>query len=407
LATKESKAHAGGPAATVRQRSGSGDVARAPVAPQVVFALAYQTWADAVVRDMSWSADQMMSHLLADPDLSDVLVADPLRSQLARLRRRPVGKAEGFPEGRGRALVHPRRWRRWDGNGFSNLWVYRGFDRWLSGRAKARGLHQPVLVTNHPVHAAVADRTRWRDVVYYAWDDWLEYPPLQPARPLHLWAYRRMAELDTNVIGVTRAVVDNIGATRSVVVPNGVTPESFDDLPPVPPWFRAIDGPVAFYAGTLESRVDVSAVQAAAAALAHWTFVLVGPLRRPDLFSPLSTSPNVMVRPPVPRAEVLAMATEATVCLIPHRETAMSTAMSPLKLYEYLGAGAAVVATDLPPVRGISDRCLLVPPGAPFAEAILAASRMPPQPEAERRAFLADNSWSARYAIWRAAALGG
>ena len=48
------------------------------------------------------------------------------------------------------------------------------------------------------------------------------------------------------------------------------------------------------------------------------------------------------------------MARAAQVCLVPHRETPMSRAMSPLKLYEYLGAGSPVVATDLPPIRGVS-----------------------------------------------------
>ena len=64
----------------------------------VVFALAYRTWADAVRRDMSWSPDQMAHHLMQDPEVRTLMVADPLRSQLARLRRRNVASGTGFPD---------------------------------------------------------------------------------------------------------------------------------------------------------------------------------------------------------------------------------------------------------------------------------------------------------------------
>ena len=76
-----------------------------------------------------------------------------------------------------------------------------------------------------------------------------------------------------------------------------------------------------------------------------------------------------------------------------------------LKLYEYLGAGRPVVASDLPPLRGVSDRCLIVHPGEPMAPAILSAAALPPQTEVERSDFFARHSWDQRYAAWRDAVL--
>ena len=190
--------------------------------PPVVFALAYQTWADAVGRDMSWSADQMVQRLLDDVEVPSVLVADPLRSHLARLRTHAVGPQQDFPTDPTRTLLQPRRWRRLDAEGFSTVRAYRRLDDLLGRRAS----EAHVLVTCHPVHAAVADRSRWRDVVYYAWDDWLEYPPLAGARDLHSWSYRQMAERDVNVIGVSQAVVDNIGQRGRAWSPTASTQAS-------------------------------------------------------------------------------------------------------------------------------------------------------------------------------------
>ena len=372
--------------------------------PSVAFAFAYHTWADAARRDFSWSADQMAVHLLADSSVLSVVVSDPLRSRLSRVKRHDIAPAEGFPRDRSRTLVRPFQWRRHDAVNMSAARAYSRFDRWLSRQAPERGA--TVLVTCHPVHAAVADRRHWRDVVYYAWDDWLEYPPFEGARPLYAWSYAEMTRRDVHVIGVSQAVVHHVGAARSTVVPNGVSPDDYRALPPAPTWFSALRRPLAFYAGALERRVDVDGLVRLARDLPDWTVVLVGPMHEPELFHGLSGEPNVHVRGAVPRQQVLAMAAAADVCLIPHRETPMSRAMSPLKLYEYLGAGTPVVATDLPPMRGVSERCILVSSGEPMAPAIRRAAAMPPQSDEHLREFFDRHSWDERYATWRRAALG-
>ena len=93
------------------------------------------------------------------------------------------------------------------------------------------------------------------------------------------------------------------------------------------------------------------------------------------------------------------------VCLLPHVRSALTEAMSPLKLYEYLAAGRPTVSSDLPPVRGVSDRVLLVPPGGPYAPAVRAAAELPDASPEELVAFRAEHDWSARYERFKAAAL--
>ena len=345
---------------------------------------------------------QIIFNLLGEGAVPQVVVSDPLRSHLGRPKRRAARSESQFSKNPSRVLVKPYRWRRDDAKDLSAARVYSEFDQWLSRMAGVGG--SPVLVTCHPSDAAVADRSLWHDVVYYAWDDWLEYPPLAESRGLYKWSYDLIAASDVNVIGVSQAVIEHIGASRSTIVPNGVGDNSYVNLPMPPLWFRDVRRPVAFYAGSLERRLHVEQVRRTAQELSDWTFVLVGPLQEPALFEGLSREPNVLIKPPVPRRQVLAMAATAEVCLIPHRETPMSRAMSPLKLYEYLGAGTPVVATDLQPMRGVSDRCILVPPGESLSAPILKAANLPPQDQGAQRDFLREHSWTSRYARWREAA---
>jgi teichuronic acid biosynthesis glycosyltransferase TuaH len=373
----------------------------------VVLSLAFHTWADGVSRQMSWSSDRVAQQLCADPAVETLLVADPLRSQLARLRRRAVAADEGFPSGPRRRFVRPRRWRRTDSHDRSSaVRTYQRLDRWLADRNEALGWPEAVLVSCHPVLAAVADRSRWADVVYYGWDDWLTYPPMAAARDLMAWSYDEMASRDVNVVGVTQAIVDRVGASRSAVVPNGISLADYASPAQTPGWFDALDRPVAFYAGALEDRVDVEALEDLARDLPDWSVVLVGHMKDPARFERLLRRPNVIFHELQPRPTVLAMMAAADVCLVPHRRTPMSVAMSPLKLYEYLAAGTPVVASDLEPMRGLSDRCLLVEPGAELAPAVRRAAQLPRATAEDIARFRADNDWSSRYRDWATAALG-
>lgn len=372
---------------------------------RVAVALGYQTWADGAARGHSWSPDQMVRRLCADATVAEVTVADPARHPWRLWQARAEGDRLPDTDDPRARLVRPWRLGRGEPSRRAGaLRVQRRIDAHLRGVVEAR---DTVLVTCHPLLAAVAERDAWADVVYYGWDDWASYAPLGRGRALVEEAYAVMADRDVRVVGVTRAVVERIGAPRSTVVPNGVDAADLALAHRVPAWFADLDPtPVVFYAGSLEERVDVDSLVALAKALPDHVVVLVGPMLRPEWFVPLTALPNVLVRGVHPRQEVLSMARAAAVCLVPHRDTPLTRAMSPLKLYEYLGVGTPVVATDLEPMRGVSERCFLVPPGDPLDVAVRRASSLPPATPGELVDFRRRNGWSARYEVWREAVLG-
>jgi len=87
----------------------------------------------------------------------------------------------------------------------------------------------------------------------------------------------------------------------------------------------------------------------------------------------------------------------ADVCIMPHRFNRLTTAMSPVKLYEYLAGGRPVAASDLPPVRAVDPRIVFVPEGHSFADGVDEALSRGPLSEDDRLAFIDANSWSRRH----------
>jgi glycosyltransferase involved in cell wall biosynthesis len=137
----------------------------------------------------------------------------------------------------------------------------------------------------------------------------------------------------------------------------------------------------------------VSAIASAARALPNASFVLVGPLLDAAHFEPLRGLANVHFFPPASRAEVVALVAAADACLIPHVDSPLTQAMSPLKLYEYLAGGAPVAALDLPPIRDVSPRVMI---RDDLTEAIAAALALGRAPDPERLEFARANSWQQR-----------
>jgi teichuronic acid biosynthesis glycosyltransferase TuaH len=361
----------------------------------VVFSFAYASWATAVDRGMCFSEDRMVETLLAHPEVRRLLVVETPRSLPLKLARDALRSPPPFPAGETASLYGPTRLRRRDPAGIPA--VERGFRRWdaqLRRVAARRGLERPALITTHPLVAGFAPLEWASSVTFYAYDDLAESQPLRRLRPAYREAYRRVRESGRAVAAVSPAILEVIRPSgRSAVAPNGVDPGEWQAPGPPPEWFAALPAPRLLYVGSLESRVDADAIATAAAALPDASFALVGPLLDPGHFEPLRELPNVHFIPPAPRGEVVALVAAADACLIPHVDSPLTRAMSPLKLFEYLAGGAPVAALDLAPIRDVSPRVMI---RNELTEAITAALALGRASERERLAFAQANSWRQR-----------
>jgi glycosyltransferase involved in cell wall biosynthesis len=361
----------------------------------VVFSFAYATWGTAVGRGMCFSEDRLVENLIDDRRVERLLVAETPRSLPIKLLKDRVRRPPPPPAGNGVSLYGPTRLRRADPT--SVRAVESSFRRWdarLRSVCRRRGLVRPAVITTHPLIAGFAPLEWASSVVYYAYDDLAELPELRRCRPAILEAYRRVREMGRGVAAVSPAILDVIRPTGSgIVVPNGVDPGEWSSPQPAPPWFRSLPGARLLYIGSLESRIDVDALAAAAKAMPDASFVLVGPLLEPDHFAELRLLSNVHLRPPVSRSEVVGLVTAADVCLLPHLDNTLTKAMSPLKLYEYLAGGAPVAALDLEPIRHVSSRVVI---REDLGEAIEEALAMGRATDPDRWAFAEANSWKRR-----------
>lgn len=258
--------------------------------------------------------------------------------------------------------------------------------RWALRRLGAR----PLAVVSTHLEDMLG---HWGDEVvdvFYGTDDYVAGAELMK---LPVSRLRRQEQRVLGRAGVVAAVSPHLAqrwagmGAAPVVIPNGCQPAS--ERPPAPPsGLPDLPRPVAGLVGQLSDRIDLSVLEAIAAA--GMSLLIVGPLDPRfggQRFTDLIAAPHVHYTGPVPQHEVPAYLAAIDVGVTPYRDTAFNRASFPLKTLEYLGAGRPVVSSDLPATRWLRDD-LGESEQAGKADQILSlVSANPEFPDAIRRMF--------------------
>jgi glycosyltransferase involved in cell wall biosynthesis len=199
--------------------------------------------------------------------------------------------------------------------------------------------------------------------------------------------YRNASHLVTVGEGIKERLMSrwNLSSSHISVVTNGahidhfMHPRSFSDCRQR---YGIGSGPVIIFVGGFQPWHGVDLILegfrhiASTIANAVIIFVGEGPLRShlQQMSAALKLDNKVIFTGRVEHAEISQLLRIADIAVIYHRRTAAKIVETPLKLFEYMAAGKAIVAPDVPNMRRIlTDKlnALLVPPDDPAA---LAAS---------------------------------
>jgi glycosyltransferase involved in cell wall biosynthesis len=285
----------------------------------------------------------------------------------------------------------------------------RAIGRTTTRAARRLGLERPVLWAFLPTYLRAADALGPRLVVYHCVDRYAGNPGVDAA-----WVdevERRMLRRADVVFATSPVLAEHLGATRPDVelAANVADVELFgravtEELPE-PDELRGLPPRRAVYVGNLASyRIDFDLLLAVARSHPQLQLILIGVAGLGDVGAPprsgseLIAMPNVTALGPRPQRDLPAYLRHCQVALIPFLDSSHTRASLPLKLWEYLAAGLAVVATDLPNFRSLAEERMIRTARDPrgFAEAVGEALGDPPEERERRLARARGHDWRAR-----------
>lgn len=270
----------------------------------------------------------------------------------------------------------------------SNQLFFRRLRRWLEQESRERRRPALIMARHLKIAQALIEQCPDIPLLYEAHEVFADVAPPDKRESLARiedTVLRRAAAL----VAVTHGVADDLKKRYRLdreihVLPDAV---SWPAHIPEKPWRDA--GRHIIYAGSFFPWKGVQDLVAAAEGLPGCRVTLIGgsPERIREYQRQVPAhGAEVVFAGHLPHTETLKALSEACIAVLPNRAEPNSLWSSPLKLFEYMAAGCAVVAADLPSVREVlaEDEAVWAAPGDPET---LAAGirRLVNHPEQARR----------------------
>ncbi|MEK7704763.1 MAG: glycosyltransferase [Myxococcota bacterium] len=270
------------------------------------------------------------------------------------------------------------------------------------------GFDRPELLwlSQSPSSAALARLVRPAMTAYRLSD---RYESFGKSRALYAQLERELLGRADVIFVSARDLLDDLGVDlrrKAHYVPNGCDVAHFAPAGrALPGLLASIPAPRVIYAGTLGPWVDFDLIAEAARRLPHVSFVLVGPALVPASMLPLRD--NIHWLGSVPYDAMPSLFEHSAIGLIPFRRSPLTESTNPIKLYEYLAAGLAVVTTPLRETVSLAAPVAYAEDSAAMVAAIEAELSKPGDPQ-PRVGFAQQHDWSVRFAtVARACGLEG
>jgi GT2 family glycosyltransferase/glycosyltransferase involved in cell wall biosynthesis len=182
------------------------------------------------------------------------------------------------------------------------------------------------------------------------------------------------------------------------LVPNGADYDHFR-FPSlqIPDELVGLSKPIIGYYGAVADWIDTKLIANLAKARSGWSFVLIGDTQYADL-NPLRGLSNVYLLGEKPYASLPPYLHAFDAAVIPFLKMPLTDATNPVKLFEYLSGGRAVVAAELDELRHYKEYTRLVSTQEEWLTALEEAQGDYSQASLERRFnFARQNTWQQRF----------
>jgi GT2 family glycosyltransferase/glycosyltransferase involved in cell wall biosynthesis len=213
----------------------------------------------------------------------------------------------------------------------------------------------------------------------------------------------RQADL---VVTASQPLANHVSKERSsIVIRNAADVEFFASGAGRAPTTSARQ-PTVGYFGALDDWFNSSWIELCARHKPDWTFVLIGRESGADT-TELRRLPNVQLLGEQPYADLPFHLESFDVAVIPFKMNELTECVNPVKLYEYMAQGKAVVSCPMPEVVNATDLVYIAHTASEFETQIERAIRDDgPDLRARRKAWAAEHNWSQRAESFQAAVSG-
>ncbi len=243
----------------------------------------------------------------------------------------------------------------------------------------------------------------FRKIIYDCVDEHAAFTGLHSKKTLDAMEEELMAAADVSFATAKQLQVARSHWSDNLhLIPNGAEYEHFapavKPLEPEPAELINLEKPLIGFVGGISDWINIELIAETAERLAEYQFVLIGPIDTNVTI--LREQPNINLLGPIDYNDLPYYLSHFAVCLIPFRINELTESVNPIKMYEYLAAGRAIVATPMPEVAQYEPIIQI----AATAEETAAAIREQLKPEAnsqaaikERQELAYNNSWDSRW----------
>ncbi len=271
--------------------------------------------------------------------------------------------------------------------------------------ARSLGVERPLLWSYVPQADWLVETLKPSTIIYHCVDDIAAQKGVQAA------AFRRaethFAARADLVLASAPALAERMRTLNDQVfyAPNVADTERFAtalDEGSTDAAVAALPRPrIVFTGAVVATKLDLELIGSVARARPDWTFALVGPIGAGDPRTDISSIewlPNVHLLGARSYDALPEVLRGADVALVPYAINELTRSVFPMKVYEYLAAGLAVVTTPLPALAETSGVFVAADADATVAAIERALAEDGPEVRRARSQAVRGNSWDARLA---------